>query len=246
MNNQDKKSPALADILGKKIFEKLEKSKGIHNLSKAILNATQEKDGYTATHCDITGVFADPIAKKVEEKYGKSLGLSKRFLFLAHYSAIWHDIGKIGIPIKILNKKEGLDDNEWSLMKKHPLIGKMILESIGQGRIDSKLNNYLDQLKNVIYLHHERCDGSGYPNGLTGDQIPIESSIIAIADSFHAMISDRPYRKAYPFDDAVIKLYDERKVFSEIPFKCFISVLPDIFDIYKKQKTNPKQYSFGL
>ena len=100
--------------------------------------------------------------------------------------AYLHDIGKIGVPDAILRKPMSLDDEEWAIMKRHPQIGKDVIEGI----------DFLSGSTSLVYCHHERYDGSGYPRGLARDEIPIEARIFAVADALDAMTSDRPYRYA--------------------------------------------------
>ncbi len=108
-------------------------------------------------------------------------------------AGLLHDIGKIGIDEKILNKAEKLSDEEWKEIKKHSEIGYRILSGV----------NEFSQIADFILAHHERWDGKGYPKGLEGEEIAIEARIIAIADSFDAMMSKRPYRKAFDEDEAI-------------------------------------------
>jgi HD-GYP domain-containing protein (c-di-GMP phosphodiesterase class II) len=100
--------------------------------------------------------------------------------------ALLHDIGKIGIPNEILNKRDGLDEHEWEFMKRHPEIGERIVAPVPGFAAVAK----------AIRHEHERWDGAGYPDGLIGDQIPLASRIVLVCDAFHAMITDRPYRRA--------------------------------------------------
>ena len=111
-------------------------------------------------------------------------------------AALLHDIGKVGIPDSILHKDGPLDDDEWVLMKEHPVIGERILRAIpGLGGV-----------ARIVRHEHERWDGGGYPDGISGDTIPIGSRIILACDAYHAMTSDRPYRKAMSHGDAVREL----------------------------------------
>jgi len=106
--------------------------------------------------------------------------------------AYLHDIGKIGVPDHILRKTSSLSDEEWIVMKRHPEIGKRMIEGI----------DFLRGSIPIVFYHHERFDGTGYTQGLKGDGIPIEARIFAVADALDAMISDRPYRKAMPLPQA--------------------------------------------
>lgn len=107
--------------------------------------------------------------------------------------AAYHDIGKIGIPDSVLFKPSRLDEMEWHLMRQHPVVGAELIEK-GSGSIG--LNGDLSVVVQAIRHHHERWDGTGYPDGLRGEDIPLVARIIAVADAFDAMTTDRPYRKA--------------------------------------------------
>jgi HD-GYP domain-containing protein (c-di-GMP phosphodiesterase class II) len=107
-----------------------------------------------------------------------------------------HDIGKVGIPDDILKKPGALDEKEWKIMKTHTTIGQRI----------SSVSAELKPISDLILLHHEKWDGSGYPMGLSGDAIPIECRILAVVDAFDAMTNDRPYRKALSFKEAISEI----------------------------------------
>src|SRR5581483_11641225 len=108
-----------------------------------------------------------------------------------------HDIGKIGIPDAILHKPGPLNDREWEVMRQHPVIGERILRAIpGMG-----------QVARIVRHEHERWDGCGYPDGLAGEEIPLGSRIILACDAYHAMVSDRPYRKGMSHAEALAELH---------------------------------------
>lgn len=122
---------------------------------------------------------------------------------LAHVvfsAAALHDVGKVGIPEKILFKPGKLSDNEWLIIRQHPLTGS---ELVWRGNGDMGLNGDLDAVVRAIKHHHERWDGTGYPDGLVGEKIPLAARIIAVADAFDAMTTDRPYRKAMSKEEAL-------------------------------------------
>jgi HD-GYP domain-containing protein (c-di-GMP phosphodiesterase class II) len=127
---------------------------------------------------------------------GNQIGLPADELELLKYAGDLHDIGKIGISELIIAKEGKLTVDEYEIVKTHPLVGETIIEPVP----------FLSQIKEVIRHHHERYDGYGYPDGLTGETIPLMSRIILIADSYDAMTSDRPYRKALTHDEAVIEI----------------------------------------
>jgi putative nucleotidyltransferase with HDIG domain len=117
-------------------------------------------------------------------------------LKVLEYGALLHDIGKIGIPDAILNKPAKLSQDEWKIMKTHPQIGYQILHRI----------KFLDEVSQIVLYHHEKYNGSGYPQRLKGNQIPLGSRIFTVADAIDAMTSARPYREALSFDTAATQL----------------------------------------
>ncbi len=108
------------------------------------------------------------------------------------YGFLLHDIGKLSVPDAVLGKKGSLTDEEWALMRLHPETGRRILDGIP----------FLAGAKQIVFAHHERWDGQGYPRGLRGEEIPLGARVFPIADSFDAMTSDRPYRKAMDTESA--------------------------------------------
>lgn len=123
----------------------------------------------------------------------RALGCSEEEVRLVRLAALLHDIGKVGIPNEILRKPGPLTADEWSVMRRHPKIGRQILAQAG---------GKFEMLSHIVVAHHERWDGKGYPYGLSGEAIPLGARILAVADSFDAMTSDRPYRKALSIAEA--------------------------------------------
>jgi HD-GYP domain-containing protein (c-di-GMP phosphodiesterase class II) len=145
-----------------------------------LANALEAKDAYTRGHSERVGALGRRVAL--------ALGLSSDEADTVAQSGLLHDIGKIGVPEAVLRKRGPLDPEEWDVMKRHPLTGAQIVapfEFFADGAL-------------IIRHHHERLDGSGYPDGLVGDSIPIGARIIAVADVWDALTSDRPYRSALP------------------------------------------------
>jgi HD-GYP domain-containing protein (c-di-GMP phosphodiesterase class II) len=157
----------------------------------ALAAAIDASDHYTHGHTARVTNLSLEIAKKFLQKNKDAF--DEKFLEHLHIAALLHDIGKIGIPESILNKNGLLNEEERKKMQEHPLIGVTILQPIRELR---------DSILGVRY-HHERYDGSGYPEGLKGEQIPVIASIIAIADTFDAITTDRPYRRGLPREQAV-------------------------------------------
>ncbi len=130
-----------------------------------------------------------------------ALGITNREqLQIIHYGALLHDVGKIGVPDAVLRKPTTLTAEEWIEMRKHPEIGYQMLKNI----------DFLQKALPIVRYHHERWDGSGYPHGLTGAMIPLEARIFALADSFDALLSERPYKRGLTHEQAVARLVADR------------------------------------
>jgi diguanylate cyclase (GGDEF)-like protein len=157
----------------------------------ALAAALDAKDRYTEAHSRETAELATGV--------GKRLGLQGEQLRLLEYGALLHDVGKIGIPGYILQKPGALTSEEFAIMREHPVIGERILASVP----------FLAPLGPIVRAEHERWNGTGYPDGLKGEEIPIEARIIHACDAFHAMASDRAYRKALPLDHIIAEFRKE-------------------------------------
>jgi putative nucleotidyltransferase with HDIG domain len=154
----------------------------------ALATALQERDRYTGDHSESVVEMAGRVAE--------SLGLDPDEVGRVRTAALLHDIGKVGVPDEVLHKPGPLDEREWEIMREHPLIGERILRAIpGMGRVAK-----------MVRHEHERWDGAGYPDGISGDRIPIGSRIILACDAYHAMTTDRPYRQAMDHPTAIAEL----------------------------------------
>ncbi|KAF0191393.1 MAG: metal dependent phosphohydrolase [Gammaproteobacteria bacterium] len=164
---------------------------------KAARDMTNFRDMETGSHLDRMSRFARLIAREIADKHGFDDEFIERIF---RFSPL-HDIGKIGVPDRILQKPAPLSDEEWVTMKTHAYKGREIIDTIladfGLGSAQ-----HMNVLRNIAELHHETMDGSGYPHGLTGQQIPIEARIVAVADVFDALTSKRPYKERWSNDDA--------------------------------------------
>ena len=145
------------------------------------------RDAGTARHSQLVGRYARSIAAE--------LGMEPDAIERMQLAGVLHDIGKIGIPDSILKKPGPLEEHEWAEMRKHPELGARILEGA-----------HLDDIAGWVLAHHERPDGSGYPSGLRGAQIPIQAKILAVVDAYEAMTNDRVYRPAMPEEEARAEL----------------------------------------
>jgi diguanylate cyclase (GGDEF)-like protein/putative nucleotidyltransferase with HDIG domain len=155
---------------------------------EALAVALLERDRYTGEHSEAVIEMSGAVAR--------NLGLNMPEVARVKSAALLHDIGKVAIPDEILHKPGPLTDDEWRLMREHPVIGERIL------RVLPGLGN----VARIVRHEHERWDGGGYPDGLTGEEIPLGSRIIIAADTYHAITSDRPYRAARSHSDAIEEL----------------------------------------
>jgi diguanylate cyclase (GGDEF)-like protein len=162
---------------------------GAEQLAAAMLLAEtlDLRDVATARHSETVGRFAEQIARELPFEVARVERIRA--------AGILHDIGKLGIADAILHKPGGLDPQEWVEIKRHPEIGSRILQHAN-----------LRDIGDWVLAHHERMDGGGYPHGLRGDAIPVEARILAVADAYEAMTSDRPYRRALPLEAARAEL----------------------------------------
>lgn len=164
---------------------------------QALAETIEAKDPYTQGHCE--------RVRKLAVKIAKELNTPSHLIEALEFSALLHDIGKIGIPERILNKTGPLDAEEAEIIKMHPLIGAQILASI----------DFFALAINGVRHHHERWDGKGYPKGVAGEDIDPLARIIALADTFDAMAQARPYREALPLQEALeVVRYERGKQFA--------------------------------
>lgn len=156
--------------------------------------AIEKVDGYTFHHCARIKDYSIELWKKMNQPIERSKSLI--------WGAYFHDIGKLAVPLEILNKKGKLTSSEWEVMKAHTTIGAEMIR-----------NHELEKLRDsafVIEQHHERYDGKGYPYGLKGEEISLEASIVSVVDSFDAMTTNRVYRDALSMDEAIQEIVNGR------------------------------------
>jgi cyclic di-GMP phosphodiesterase len=181
--------------------------------------AAEYKDDNTGMHVIRMSYYSHILAL--------AAGMSETDAATLMNAAPMHDVGKIGIPDSILQKRDKLDADEWVIMKTHTAIGAEII-----GNDDSDL---LQMARVVAISHHENWDGSGYPDGLAGEDIPRISRIVTIADVFDALTSARPYKEAWPLDEAVDFLQQEAgKRFDPTLVALFVECLPQLMDVKKQ------------
>lgn len=196
-------------LLARRSFELYTKMRKMYlDTIRALAAAIDAKDPYTKGHSERVAEISVALAQE--------LNLSDRDIENIEYTALLHDIGKIGIADSILGKTSGLTDEEFDKIKEHTIMGAKIIEPV-----DFLKNSY-----EAIYHHHEKYNGQGYPDGLKNESIPILARIIAAADAFDAMSSDRPYRKKLNKDKILKELKDQSgKQFDPEIVKALISIL---------------------
>ena len=183
-------------VLARSIHQALEKFQLDQQLESTELviftlaAAVEAKDPTTGEHLQRMKGYA--------VRLGQAMKLPQRDLMLLRHGAILHDIGKVGVSEHILSKPGPLDEHEWMEMRQHPVVGEKICASM----------RFAAEVGPMIRHHHERWDGAGYVDALAGDEIPLMARVLSVVDSFDAMTSDRPYRAALPFDEAVRRLHD--------------------------------------
>jgi HD-GYP domain-containing protein (c-di-GMP phosphodiesterase class II) len=168
--------------MGHKLY--LPTSRVAFGIVDTLLDLIQAHDPDTALHCRRTAIFASHFAS--------TFGVPRHELQEVHLGALLHDIGKVGVPSQVILKPGSLSDTEWVVMREHPAIAKRVLSHVPD----------FDRLS-IPYGHHERWDGSGYPQGIAGRDIPFHARIFAVIDVWDAMVYDRPYRTAIPRDEAL-------------------------------------------
>ncbi len=187
---------AMADIMQNLIVENTKKIDSLetknkeleelnNNLVSSLVSAIEAKDKYTLGHSERVSQYAVQIAKKLD--------LPENQINEIKIAGMLHDVGKIGISDEILHKPAKLSKSEFEEMKRHPSIGTWILNTL----------NLSENTINAINYHHERYDGTGYPLGISGKDLPIETQIISLSDAYDAMTSERPYRDAMSPEEAI-------------------------------------------
>ena len=167
----------------RRLYQQLQRS--VYQSLVGLCVALEAKDAYTRGHGERVGAWSRRLAAR--------LALPSDQVERVGQAGLLHDIGKIGVPENVLRKRGALDEDEWSAMRRHPLVGAQIV-----GPFET-----LAGVDVLIRHHHERLDGRGYPDGLAGGAIPLGCRIIAVADVYDALTSDRPYRAAWPHERAL-------------------------------------------
>jgi putative two-component system response regulator len=190
VNKQEVRARVKSLLRLKSYIDELENAEIVLTTLAASIEA---KDQYTHGHCERLSNYSVAL--------GRKLGLSEELCVALRKGGIVHDIGKVAVPERILLKPERLTSEEWYIMKQHPAVGE---------RICAPLRSFRMVLP-IIRHHHEKLDGTGYPDGLRGDEIPLTARILQTVDIYDAMTTDRPYRPAMPIDEALYTMRSEAK-----------------------------------
>jgi len=191
----------------------------IHRLAAA----AECRDQYTGSHILRVSRYAEVTARKMD--------LNSGFVKAILYAAPMHDVGKMAIPDKVLMKPGKLNNKEWEVMQQHTTIGAKILHGSDQ--------DYMKMAEEIALTHHEKWNGTGYPQGLAGEQIPLSGRIVAVADVFDALISERPYKPALPIRESFTIIKNERGThFDPSVVDAFIGMKQEILSILEQYKDN--------
>jgi len=174
---------------GARVRQAIELSRAYRGTTLLLSDVLEVDDEYTGLHS--RSVVSLSVA------VSDAMGLSSRQRRNVEFGALLHDVGKIAVPKEIINKPGPLSDDEWLVIKTHTIEGQRMLDRVG---------GLLSEVGRIVRSSHEKWDGSGYPDGLTGDQIPVESAIVSCCDAFNAMTTDRSYRTAMSIADAIEEL----------------------------------------
>ncbi|MDC7125538.1 MAG: HD-GYP domain-containing protein [Spirochaetales bacterium] len=189
-------------------FKPFEKTFSIHDVMEIIVIILNTRDPYTYEHSWRVSALSEAIISNMQ--------IDEKWKEIIHLAAHLHDVGKIGVADMILNKPDKLTNSEFEKMKDHSEIGFKIVNSIPQ----------LSEIALYVRYHHERWDGRGYPCGLAGADIPFGARVIAVADTFDAISSDRPYKTGKSYEEA----------FSEIERVRGTQLCPEIVDVFLNMK----------
>ena len=193
----------------RRLYQQLQRS--MYQSLVGLCAAIEAKDAYTRGHSERVGAWS----RRLAERLGVGTDDAERI----GQAGLLHDIGKIGVPESVLGKRGPLAEEEWQVMRRHPLLGAQIVAPF----------EMLAGVDTLIRHHHERIDGSGYPDGLRADEVPLGCRIIAVADVYDALTSDRPYRSAWSHDRAMAVLFEEAgRVLEARVVSAFAHVVGDV------------------
>lgn len=228
------KQRRLVTLITNQVYEKEKNNRMMISILSQILEFRNGESGQHVLNINIlTGLLLESLVQKTDKYH---LNWSDRLLITT--ASALHDIGKIGISDKILNKPGPLSEEEFEVIKRHPVIGASILKNIALHQDEPIVKVAYE----ICRWHHERYDGKGYPDGLKGEQIPISAQIVSLADVYDALVSKRIYKKAYPHKEAVRMILDgECGAFNPLLLQCFEEIQDKIKEELEVQETDKAQ-----
>lgn len=196
-------------FLETEVHRRMEENQQIQNISiRALAHLAETRDPETGQHILRTQSYVNLLARLLSEREEYKTLVTPEYVDLITRSAPLHDIGKVGIPDSVLLKPGKFDDDEWGIMQNHSYLGAQAIE-LAEKDTNSPLK-FLSLAKEIAHWHHERWDGTGYPDKLRGIAIPLSARIMAIADVFDALISRRIYKEAMPLEQAKAVMYEQK------------------------------------
>ena len=223
----------LVHVIEKQVYEREKVNSSMINILSNVIELRNHESGkHTLNVQSITNMLLHSL-RRMTNRYD----LSNESISLISSLSALHDIGKIKVPEEVLNKPGKLTDEEWKLMKKHTVDGEELLK---RAKLDED-SEFVRTARSICRWHHEKYDGSGYPDGLKGDQIPIAAQVVSMADVYDALTSERCYKKAFTHEKAVeMILNGECGAFNPLLLEC----LKDISDALKEFEVNEERYDY--
>jgi response regulator RpfG family c-di-GMP phosphodiesterase len=225
----------LFHLLGGTIYHKYSNEQTIATTASGFVKLMEKKDNETSKHILRMSRYSYILAKQLYQESHPQI--THRMLREILLFAPLHDIGKIAIPDSILLKPGKLDNSEMGVMKDHVKEGREVLEKMNSDLQNFTGTNVLNRALNIISAHHEKYDGTGYPNGLKGEEIPIEGRIVAVADVLDALTSKRPYKEAWTMEKATDLIKEQSgKHFDPLVVEALMDCMDEILEVYRKYK----------
>ncbi|MDO7975930.1 HD domain-containing phosphohydrolase [Oceanotoga teriensis] len=232
------------NVIKYSLLNKFMAFKMVNTTMNGLIEILETRDLETGAHVKRVAHYSKIIAERL---FDKGIINSKDLIKEIFWFAPLHDIGKIGISDSILLKPSRLTESEFEEIKKHVLIGYDLLKSIEKNMHPAIDMNFFKTAEDIILHHHENYDGSGYPNGLRGNDISISGRILAVADTFDALCSERPYKDSFSFEDSLKIIVNERgKQFDPIIIGAFLDSIDEIKKIYSLYHDSDDCYSFSF
>lgn len=233
------------DKLENNLEQAKEENENVYNfLFDSMVNLTTSRSKETGEHLKRTKEYMKVMLREYENFYKENLYTSDEIIEDISMAAVLHDIGKVGVPDNVLHKPGRLDDEEYEIIKSHVTIGRNILETTYGNKVSNKI---LDFAKDIVYHHHEKFDGTGYPEGLKGDEISMNSRIMALIDVYDALANDRVYKKAMPYDEVEEFMKSQSgKSFDPKVVNIFLLVKDELQRINEENKDSHTAQTTGL